>query len=150
MTATVTGHNTRTENLGHKLYMDNFFSSPDLFSNLHTKAINCCGTVRPNLKRMPYDFGKKPKLKRGDLIAILWKEKRNVNMLRNMRCPPAEGNFCDEYGKVLKPAIVQDYNRHMGCIDKNSYSISKCTWKWVKNFFHLLNHSILKFYCPYL
>jgi hypothetical protein len=25
-----------------------FFSSPDLFDNLHTKPINCCGTVRLN------------------------------------------------------------------------------------------------------
>jgi hypothetical protein len=60
--------------------------------------------------------------------------------------PSAEGNFCgDEHGNVLKPAIVQDYNRHMGYVDKsdgmtNSYSISRCTWKWTKKlFFHFLD-----------
>jgi hypothetical protein len=42
----VSGLTTRTENLGHKLYIDNFFSSPDLYNYLHTKAINCCGVVR--------------------------------------------------------------------------------------------------------
>jgi hypothetical protein len=46
--ATMTGITTEIENLGHKLYMDNSFSSPDLFDDLHIKAINCCGTVRPN------------------------------------------------------------------------------------------------------
>jgi hypothetical protein len=45
-----------------------------------------------------------------------------------MHCPPAEDNFCDDYENVVKPAIVQDCNRHMGYVDKrdnmtNSYSI---------------------------
>jgi hypothetical protein len=107
--ATVTGLTTRIENFGHKLYMDNFFPSPDLFDNLHTKAINCCGTVRPNRKGMPRDFGTKLRLKRGDLktrvrgdlTSIVWKDKRNLNMLTNMHCSPAEGNFCDKHGNAL-------------------------------------------------
>jgi hypothetical protein len=113
---TVTGLTTRTENLGHELYMNNFFSSPDLFDDLHMKAINCCGTVKPNRKVMPSDFGRKLRLKwgdikiwvKGDLTALVWKDKRKVNTLTNTYCPPAEGNFCDEYGNALKPAIVQD------------------------------------------
>jgi hypothetical protein len=85
----------------------------------------------------------------GDLTAILWKDKQKVNLLTNMHRPPAEGNFRDEYGNALKPAIVQDYYRHMGQVDKsdrmtNSYSIRRCTWKWMKKlFFHLLDTSIL-------
>jgi hypothetical protein len=31
---------------GHKLYMVNYFSSPDLFDDLAAKQIFCCGTVR--------------------------------------------------------------------------------------------------------
>jgi hypothetical protein len=54
--ATVTGLTRRIENLGHKLNMDNFFSSPELFDGLYTKAINCCGTVRQNRRGMPADF----------------------------------------------------------------------------------------------
>jgi hypothetical protein len=50
-------------------------------------------------------------------------------MLKNIHEPPAEFHFCDEGGKTLKPAIVEDYNRHMGYINKsdrmaNSYSIT--------------------------
>jgi hypothetical protein len=35
-----------------------------------------------------------------------------------MLCPPAEGTFCDEYGNPLKPATVQDSNRHTGYVDR--------------------------------
>jgi hypothetical protein len=80
--ATVTGLTTRIENFGHKLYMDNFFSSLDLFDDLHTKAINFCGTVRLNRKGTPRDLGTKLKLKwgdlntrvRGNLTSIVWKK----------------------------------------------------------------------------
>jgi len=81
--ANVTGLAARTEHVGHKLYMDNFFSFPVLVDDLHTKTINCCGTVRPNRKGMPRNFGHKMKMKRGDLqikvkgnlTAIVWKDK---------------------------------------------------------------------------
>jgi hypothetical protein len=65
---------------------------------------------------------------RGDLTAILWRDKRDKYMLTNIHDSPAEGNFCDSNGKVVKPQIVADYSRHMGYVDKgdrmvNSYSI---------------------------
>jgi hypothetical protein len=44
--AAVAGLAARLEHVGHKLYMDRFFSFPALFDDLHTKTINCCGTVR--------------------------------------------------------------------------------------------------------
>jgi hypothetical protein len=43
----------RVENKGHKLYMDNYFSSPRLFDDLHNRTIDSCGTVRHNRKEMP-------------------------------------------------------------------------------------------------
>jgi hypothetical protein len=155
--ATVTGLTGRIENLGHKLYMDSFFSSPELFDDLHTKAINCCGTVRQNRRGMPTDFQKTLKLTRddiktrvrGDLTAVVWKDKRNVNLLTNMHPGPADGNFCDEHGNTVKPKIAQDYSKHMAYVDKrdrmtNSYAISRRTWKWTKKlFFHLLDLTIL-------
>jgi hypothetical protein len=60
MTATY----ARTEYVGHKLYMDNYFFHLVLFDDLHTKTINCCGTVRANRKGMPKNFGHNMKLKR--------------------------------------------------------------------------------------
>ena len=89
MTAThaaVTGLAARIEHVGHKLYMDNFVSSPALFDNLHTKTINYCGTLRPNRMGMLKNFGHTMKLKSGDLkiklkgnlTAIVWKDKQNT------------------------------------------------------------------------
>jgi hypothetical protein len=36
----------------HKLYMDNFFSSCDLLTNLTTEKISFCGAISPNRKGM--------------------------------------------------------------------------------------------------
>jgi len=86
------------------------------------------------------------------LTAILWRYKRDVRILTNIHDPPAEGNFCDNNGKAIKPQIVADYNRHMGYVDKtdrmaNSYSINRRTWKWTKQlFFHLFYLAILNSY----
>jgi len=149
------------EGFGHKLYMDNFYSSPDLYDDLAQKKIFCCGTVRLHRKGMPKDL--KPKtlrLKhgdirvrtRGDLTAVVWKDKRDMCLLTNIHDPPREGNYCDEHGNAIKPAIVADYNRHMGHVDNsdrlaNSYMASRRTWKWTKKlFFHLLDLAIVNSY----
>jgi hypothetical protein len=119
--------------------MDNFFSSPDLYDNLAQKKIFCCGTVRLHRKGMPKDL--KPKtlrLKRGDirvrtrgdLTAVVWKDKRDVCLLTNIDDPPREGNYHDEHGNAIKLAIVADYDHYMGHVDNadrvaNSYTASR-------------------------
>jgi hypothetical protein len=35
-----------------------------------------------------------------------------------MNALPAEGSFCDEHGNAIKAAIVADYDKHMGYVDK--------------------------------
>ena len=64
--ATVRHLTSRVQGLGHKIFMDNFFSSPRLFDDWDRRKINSCGTVRPNRRDMPSDFGPKLKLRRGD------------------------------------------------------------------------------------
>ena len=80
----------RVEDLGHKIFMDNSFSSPRLFDDLERRKINSCGTERPSRKEMPRDFGPKQlKLERDDirartrggLTALVWKDRRGVYML---------------------------------------------------------------------
>ena len=77
----------RVEGLGHKIFMDNFFSSLRLFDDLDRRKINSYRTVRPNIKDIPHDFGPKQlKFKRGDirmktrggLTALAWKDRREV------------------------------------------------------------------------
>jgi hypothetical protein len=52
-----------------------------------------------------------------------------------MHTPPLNGNFRDEAGHTVKSHVVEDYNAHMGFVDKsdrmvNSYGIARRTWKW--------------------
>jgi hypothetical protein len=54
---------------------------------------------------------------RGDLMAVVWRDKRDVCLLTNIYDPPTEGNYCDEHGNAIKPAIVADYNHHLGHVD---------------------------------
>jgi hypothetical protein len=51
---------------------------------------------------------------RGDTITLVWKDKNDIRMLTNMHASPVEGNFCNEHGKFIKPAVVVDYNINMG------------------------------------
>ena len=86
------------------------------------------------------------------MTAILWRGKRDVRVLTNIHHPPAEGNFCDNNGKAIKPQIVADYSRHMGYVDKGdrmaeSHSINRRSWKWTKKlFFHMFELAILNSY----
>jgi len=47
-------------------------------------------------------------------------------ILTKMHRPPAEGNFCEEHGKAQKPVIVEDYNWHMGYIDRGDRMANSC------------------------
>ena len=55
--ATVTELTRKLEEHGHRLYMDSFVSSPELFDDLVKKQVYRCDTVRPNRKGMPQDLG---------------------------------------------------------------------------------------------
>jgi len=37
---------------------------------------------------------------------------------------PAKLNFCDESGNALKPANVEDFNQHMGYVDKSDRMVN--------------------------
>jgi len=55
----------RVEGLGHKLVMDNYFTSPALFDDLFQQKINAYGTVCHDR----HDIGpKSQKMKRGDIV----------------------------------------------------------------------------------
>jgi len=79
-------------------------------------------------------------------------QERDVCLLTNIHDSPTEGNYRDEHRNAIKPAVVADYNRHMGHVDNadrmaNSCMASRRTWKWTKKlFFHLLDLAIVNSY----
>ena len=88
-------------------------------------------------------------------MAILWQDKRDICMLTDILDVPAEGNFCSEGGKAIKPQIVMDYNHHMGYRDKGD-RMQTVTLSAIGHssgqilFFHLLTwpFSIATFFIP--
>jgi hypothetical protein len=79
------------------------------------------------------------KLKKVDIItrvkghlSVFLKDNRDVYVLMNMHSPPVDGNFRDESGHAVKHQVTEDYNAHMGFLDKsdrmvNSYGIARRT-----------------------
>ena len=73
-------------NRGHTIYLDNWYSSPDLFLWLNEKLTNAVGTVRKNRKTPP---PMSEKLKKGEiqfrssgtLLALKWMDNKEVWML---------------------------------------------------------------------
>jgi len=70
-----------------KIYMDNFFSSPDLFGDLTSKKLNWFWTVKTNRKGMPQDLGPMwtqqkwsdiQETTRGQLTAIPWRKSETL------------------------------------------------------------------------
>jgi hypothetical protein len=148
---------------GHTLFVDNWYSSPDLFLWLHDHATNACGTVRKTRKNMPK---MEQKLRKGEinfrstgsLLALKWSDKREVWMLttcHNSEMVPTEKEDRKTGVSVRKPKCVVDYNNCMGSVDRTDMLLSSIesirkTLKWYKKlFFHILDLSILNAHSLY-
>ena len=110
----------------HTLSTDNFSSSPDLFDNLKERKINCWRTLRPNRKitskyLMPQNSWLKWSVilstARDDLTSLVWRDKPDVRILKNMHPPPTNDNMCNELRNAIQPEFIQNYNRRIGYVD---------------------------------
>lgn len=149
-------------NRGHKLFIDNWYSSPTLAKYLHKKKTNVTGTVGKNRKRMP---SMTKKLKTGQtesyhtnsMLAIKWKDRRDVIMLTTQYEDKmiSSGKQDHQGNSIIEPLSVLKYNENMGAIDKTDMLLSsvECvrrTIKWYKKlFFHLIDLSLLNAYSAY-
>ena len=121
----------RLKNKGYHVYMDNFYSSPSLFKDLQAEGFESCGTLRSNRKGIPDDL-KSAKLRKGEslfsrddsLLFMKWKDKRDVLMLSTFH----DNTFIEKRRRtrlaadgvetIQKPTVVEQYNLHMGGVDK--------------------------------
>ncbi|XP_066596503.1 piggyBac transposable element-derived protein 4-like [Prorops nasuta] len=150
---------------GHCLYIDNWYSSPDLYNKLYKLKTNVCGTVRKNRKHMPKALESK-KLKRGEaailqcknISAIKWKDKKDVNMLSTMHNVQFSDSGKQNYKtkeNVIKPTVVLGYNKNMGGVDGGDQLLSKFhTMRryhkvYKKEFFYCLDMILLNSYIVY-
>ena len=113
----------------YRIFCDNFFSSPRLFQELHSRSLHACGTVRPNRCGFPLDLrsiklqaGECRSRQSGPLTAVVWQDKKAVNVLSTLSQPGSlasvsrrqrDGTLRD----VASPSAITMYTKHMGGVD---------------------------------
>ena len=130
---------------GFELYVDNFYSSPDLFVNLLDHGITATGTFHSNRRVLPPEVValklalEKSKAPHGtgyyyrdDKIGIvycLWRDSRVVSVMstchpghkstimvsRNCTLPDGQRGTVE----IPRPIPIEQYNRFMGGVDKS-------------------------------
>ena len=65
--------------MGHHVYFDNYYNSPDLTDLLHKRKMHACGTVRKNQKSLPLAVTQ-AKLKQGETVFCHKKQYFGTNM----------------------------------------------------------------------
>lgn len=137
---------------GHHVYMDNYYSGVRLYLDIFQRTTMACGTVRLNRKLLPAELKTRLKkgeivaLRTGSLLALKWKDKRDVSILSTVHTSALK-----DTGKVdrqtnepiVKPEAIIDYNKHMGGVDRGDqlwqyFGFARITRKaYKKMFFHM-------------
>ena len=133
------------QNHNRILYMDRLFTSPDLLATLLQNGTRGCGTVRNDRVGLPDDFKKKEKemktgqrecWQKGNMGALVWKDRRLVYMLTTYVSPKTTQWVLrkGESKKQRVPSVVLDYNKFKGGVDtvdqlRDSYSIGRKSLK---------------------
>lgn len=134
----------RKLDVGHSLYMDNYYNSFLLASKLLSRGTYCTGTLRIDRKFTPTDV-KSATLKKGETIAryaegvciAKWKDKRVVSYIST----EFENDMVQITNKreILrdKPLPIVKYNAFMKGIDRGDqmmayYPVERKTLRWYK------------------
>ena len=147
---------------GHHVYMDNYFSSPELYSVLLENQTGACGTLRTNHTGVP-PLIKQAKLKKGseticerdgDLLYIAWFDKRQVTVLTSVHNSATftksvrSKGFPDNHRQIVKPKAIELYSRYMQGVDRADrllwyqLHIHKTLKWWKKVFFYMMEVSV--------
>ena len=161
------------EGRNHQVFCDNFFTTCGLLETLLEKGIYGCGTTKPSRRGFPEDLkklhlqrGEHAFRQRGNLVATVWKDKKDVTLLSTMTSPDSvttvqrrqrDGTITD----VACPEVVPVYNRYMSGVDKGDqlrgyYRVRLKCMKYYKYIFWFLfdidvsitNAFILSSYVP--
>lgn len=159
---------------GYELYMDNFYSSPQLFLDLLSCKTFACGTTAENRRGYPKELksGKKQwgkSSQRGDcrwvrvnnMLALQWKDSKVVSALSTVH----KGNQvtqCKRRSKgqdgkyhcltLTQPRAISDYNKYMKGVDQSdqllsNYSILRKADKyWKTLFYHTIDIAVVNAY----
>ena len=144
---------------GYHYYMDNHYSSPELFQELYDAETYACGTERKNKKGLPIAVSS-AKLKTGEsvfrrndaLLALEWADKCAVYMITTIhdaKMVDTGKRHFNSNERIFKPEPVVQYISKMGGVDKGDqlmsyYSFLRKSVKWWRKLFvHMLNMLML-------
>ena len=162
-------------NVGHKLFFDNYFCSPELQVSLAHRGIHCLGTVRsnrlPNCALMSDTELKKKgrgahaeKIAKVDdvtLSAVRWFDNRAVTFLSTFAGAQPVGEtrrfsrVTHSQQQVACPHVVRVYNAHMGGVDLldsliGLYRTHLRSKKWYhKIFYHMMDMVVVNSWLLY-
>lgn len=119
---------TNLLNQGRHVYMDNYYSSPELMMELFGQKTFSAGTVRANRKGLPLGVTKnRKKLKKGEvvfrrngpLLALAWCDKRSVYMISTIHGANmvSTGRVDHRQNVIEKPEPIYYYVKLMGGVD---------------------------------
>ncbi|XP_058623214.1 piggyBac transposable element-derived protein 4-like [Onychostoma macrolepis] len=148
---------------GYHVYMDKFYTSPKLLTDLFALKFGACGTYRDNRKDCPRNAANSltKKSVRGSirwirdkhLVFVKWMDTREVSVCSTIHAAYT-GDTVQRRVKIQNglrtksfpcPAPVTAYNQHMGGVDLSDqllqyYSTQHKTMKWYRKLFlHFLD-----------
>ncbi|XP_047444335.1 piggyBac transposable element-derived protein 4-like [Mugil cephalus] len=146
---------------GYHVYMDSFFTSPQLFLDLAGMKFGACGTYRDNMKGCPTgrenaltsrsERGTVRWIREGSLVFLKWMDKLEVSVCSTIH-PAASEEFVKRRLKgkdgrrVVKnvpyPALIIAYNKNMGVFDPSNqcHPTHRRTTHWYRTLFlHLVD-----------
>jgi len=121
------------ENRGHKLFIDDFYTSPTLLFELEKKGIALIGIVKPNRKSLPTTH-KSLKLEpnqtkvyaKSHNLCIYFKDKEKPLILLSNAYPAFDSTRAEG-----KPLAIEKYNQYVHAIDQANQEREKSYYKYI-------------------
>ena len=145
-------------NKGYRLYVDNWYTSQELFTYLYENGTAACGTARKIRIKLPSAFTDAPLGKgehsfrrNGNLLAVRFNDKKEIYFLSSIHKANVinTGKRNRQGNPIRELQCINDYNRFMGGVDKNdemlaTYSSVRKSMTWTKKVvFHFIEEAVL-------